>query len=479
MTALEDVSLEVEPGTIHAVVGENGAGKTTLMRCLFGVLKPDAGMVEVAGVVREFGSAAEASAAGLGMVSQHYGIVPGLTCLQNLMLGAEEGWAIDGLRAEIRAEALALSLGFEFDWYADAEGLSPAQAQKLEILKLLWRRARIMILDEPTAMLSPPDADALFENLRTLVAKGATAVLVTHRLPEVMNYCSRVTVLRAGRRVADLAVSETSAAELARLIVGGAEMPEPVARGDFGSVRLSVRGLGVVGDRGEAAVREASFEVRAGEVVGLAGVDGSGQRELLEALMGLRYSTGQVAFDGGAVGSMATSERIRLGFRIVPEDRHRQAVIEDWSLELNGGLGMQRRFARGMAVDRAGRRDAATAMADRFGTRRGGLGSAMRTLSGGNQQRFVVGRALYGAPALVLAMQPARGLDLAATAAVYRGIRQACLEGAAALVASFDLDELLEHCDRILVMYGGRLASLPAGFERDRERIGRLMVGAA
>jgi simple sugar transport system ATP-binding protein len=486
--ALDDVSVAIEQGTIHAIVGENGAGKTTMMRCLFGLITPDSGSYEVEGVERQFKSASEAGEAGLGMVSQHYGIIPGLTTLQNLVLGAEGSEVIDRLSAEIQAEALAQSLGFEFDWAEDAERLSPAHAQKLEILKLLWRKARIMILDEPTAMLSPPDAEGLFVSLQALVARGATAILVTHRLPEVMNYCQHVTVLRGGKRVADMPVSDTSAAELASLIVGGSELPTPIQKdrvrgGQLGKARLKVQDVSVRGDRGELAVKGVSLELKGGEVVGLAGVDGSGQLELIEAIFGLRSLVdGQIEFDQQPLGRCSTADRIKLGFRILPEDRHRQAVVENQSLEFNAALGLQREgsFQKGLLVDHSFRRAAALEIAKRFGTKFGGLQSTMRTLSGGNQQRFVVGRELFGANvSVVLAMQPARGLDLAATAAVYAGIRETCSAGACALIASSDLDELLEHCDRILVLFGGKLFEPLAGTERDRSAIGRLMVGTS
>ena len=230
VTALDGVDLEVEKGTIHAVVGENGAGKTTLMRVLYGAQKPSEGTIEVDGEAMEFGGSADAIAAGVGMVSQHYAIIPELTSLQNLMLGAEGKALPDLPAARAKAQALASRMGFAFEWDRPASTLGPAGAQKLEILKLLWREAQVMILDEPTAMLSPADGEALFGSLRTLVDAGATVILVTHRLPEVIDHCSRVTVLRGGERVADLSVSGTDAADLARLIIGEGGAVVPVER---------------------------------------------------------------------------------------------------------------------------------------------------------------------------------------------------------------------------------------------------------
>lgn len=480
--ALHEVELEVEQGSIHAIVGENGAGKTTLMRALYGALLPDAGGIEIDGKGVRFHRSAQAIDAGVGMVSQHYGIIPGLTCLQNLILGAEGGPIVPLSQRAARAQTLAERMGFRFDWNADAATLSPAGAQKLEILKLLWRDSRIMILDEPTAMLSPADADALFVSLKSLVAAGNTVLLVTHRLPEVLEHCSRVTVLRAGVRVADLAVEDTNGPDLARLIVGG-EVIEPRPR-DYelgGASVLEVQRLTVRGDRGHEAVKAATFHVGVGEIVGVAGVDGNGQRELFEALVGIvRPIDGSIRMNG-LDQTAPTASRLHGGLRIIPEDRHEEGVVEDWSLELNAALGLQRLapYASGGSTNPAARAERSAAIADRFSTKRGGLTDPMSSLSGGNQQRFVAARALELDPKLVLAFQPARGLDINATQRVYAGLRDACRSGAGALVVSFDLDELIEHCDRIVVLNGGELSAPPDSQALDRDAIGRLMVGAA
>lgn len=479
--ALEAVDLEVQAGTIHAIVGENGAGKTTLMRVLYGAQKPTEGAVSVEGAEKRFSGSAEAIAAGVGMVSQHYAIIPELTCLQNLTLGAEGKTFIDLAAARTRAESLASRMGFKFDWDRPAADLGPASAQKLEILKLLWREARIMILDEPTAMLSPADGDALFGSLRTLVDAGATVILVTHRLPEVLDHCSWVTVLRGGKRVADKPVSETHAAELASLIVGEAGfVPGGTAREEApaatGKATLRLTGLTVRDDRGHEALKDANLEIRAGEVVGVAGVDGNGQRELFQAIVGAARQSGTIVFGDEDVSASSPAARIARGLRLIPEDRHAEGVVEDWSLEENSALGLQRRegLSRGWKIDEAGRRSWAQRLAERFKTKHGGLHLPMASLSGGNQQRFVAARALESEPQLLLAFSPTRGLDIKGTADVYAAIRErARQDGMAALVVSFDLDELLEHCDRIVVLNHGRLTE-PA--MRDRDAIGREMV---
>jgi simple sugar transport system ATP-binding protein len=483
VTALDSVSLEVAPGTIHAVVGENGAGKTTLMRVLYGAIRQDEGTLEIGGKPVRFANSAEAIRAGVGMVSQHYGIIPALSNLQNLILGAEGGPVLNLREAEARAESLARRMGFKFDWHQDATELSPAGAQKLEILKLLWREARIMILDEPTAMLSPADSDALFGSMRQLTVEGATVILVTHRLPEVMEHCARVTVLRGGKWVADKAVTDTNPTDLAQLIVGGALVAhEPPPARPPGEAVLSVQGLVVRGERGNDALKQVSLEVRQGEIVGIAGVDGSGQRELFHAVAGVsRPVSGTVGIGGADATKASPAERLRGGLRVIPEDRHAEAVIEDWTLEENSALGLQRLapLAKGGAVDTGARANWAKAVAERFKTKHGGLNMPMASLSGGNQQRFVAARALEMDPKLILAFQPARGLDLKGTADIYQAIREKCDAGAAAVVVSFDLDELLEHCDRIVAMNNGQIHFPPPGQEKDRDAIGRLMVGAA
>ena len=483
--ALRDVDLAVEGGSIHAVVGENGAGKTTLMRILYGALQPDSGEILLGGEMRIFRRSADAIAAGIGMVSQHYSIIPELTCLENLMLGAEPGHAIHRRVAEKRADELASRMGFLFEWGEPASSLSPGAAQKLEILKLLWRRSRIMILDEPTAMLAPADSDELFASLKQLASEGATVILVTHRLPEVLEHCTRVAVLRAGRLVADSVVSETNSAELAELMIGHPlaapiYLPKtptgmPVQRA------LQVSNLVVRGRRGDEALKDVSLHVDRGEVVGVAGVDGSGQRELVHAIAGLvPIRAGSIVLIGEDISKAPTGRRLEVGLRIIPEDRHAEGIIEEWSIEENAALGYQRLkpFARGAWVDLEARRSAAAAITDRLGTKHGGLGERISDLSGGNQQRFVAARALYLDPKLILAFQPARGLDIHATLMLHGAIRAECAKGAGAMVVSFDLDELLDNCDRIIVLNLGRVFEPSPNHAKDRSAIGRLMVGA-
>jgi simple sugar transport system ATP-binding protein len=475
VTALENVDFEARPGQIQALVGENGAGKTTLMRVLHGSLRPQSGEVRIDG------QPASACRPAIGMVSQHYSVIPQLKNLQNLLVGAEPGLFLARDRDIARAQRLAEQMGFEFDWDAPSSTLSPAGAQKLEILKLLWRESQVMILDEPTAMLSPADSQELYASLRRLAGEGRTVIVVTHRIREVLDHCSQVTVLRGGKRVASLPVSATDEARLARLIIGHDLRERRTPGAARGPVVLDFQRLTVLGDLGHRAVDQASLTARAGEVVGIAGVDGSGQRELFQALVGVRPFTGAVRFCGEDWSRTGTAERLRSGLRLVPEDRQAEAVIEDWSLLENAALGLHRAkpFCKGIWIDADGRASQAAAMASAFGTKHGGLHQPIKSLSGGNQQRFVAGRALRSNPRLLLAFQPARGLDMDGAAQIYEAIRERCRTGAAALVVGFDLDELLAECDRVVAMCKGRLVEPPEGAEKDRDAIGRLMVGVA
>lgn len=478
--ALDAVCFSARRGCIQALVGENGAGKTTLMKVLYGEHKPDAGNILIDGKPAAFRSAAEAIKAGVGMVSQHYAIIPELTCLENLILGAEPGGFIDLSKTAELAEKLAGEMGFRFDWTAPAARLSPGEAQKLEILKLLWRKAEIMILDEPTAMLSPSDADSLYESLGRLAKEGKCVIVVTHRLPEVLDHCVEATVLRGGRLVKAAAVADSTQQSLAELIVGHGIEPPRLEPPVLGEPVVRIHGATVKGDRGDDAVKEASLELRAGEVVGIAGVDGSGQKELFDCLLGLRRAAQGRVEVLGLPQSSSPRERLSRGLRVIPEDRLSQAVIPSWSLTLNAALGLQREpeMASGALVSQEGRRSRAEAFARVFSTRHGGLDQPIASLSGGNQQRFVAGRALGLNPRLILAFQPARGLDIDGSAQVYEAMRERCRsQGAAILVVSFDLDELLAQCDRIVVMCAGVLTEPPPERARDRAAIGRLMTG--
>lgn len=475
VTALDQVELQVKQQTIHALVGENGAGKTTLMRILYGALQPTFADLKLHGQPYRPATQKQAIAQHVGMVSQHYSIIPELTCLQNLMLGAEPGWTISQEKAKERAQDLAASMGFTFDWDQEARGIGPAQAQKLEILKLLWRKADLLILDEPTALLSPDDADRLYANLRQLVGQGKTVIVVTHRLPEVMRFCDEVTVLRAGRLVGSKPVSQTNPDELTTMIVGQPVHIEAPTPFEPGKILLQAQNLTVQGLRGEDALKSVSFELREGEMVGLAGVDGNGQRELFQALWGLAPAkSGQIQLEGQDATRTKTRDRIAAGLRLIPEDRHEEAVIEEWSIEENGVLGLHR--LPGLTAEE--KKNIANRVTTLFPTKFDNVHQPFKGLSGGNQQKVVNARAFQLSPKVILAFQPTRGIDINVSALVFKELRHFARQGGAVLVVSFDIDELLTHCDRILVINHGQVTEPAPDQARDRQAIGRLMVGA-
>jgi ABC-type uncharacterized transport system ATPase subunit len=555
LVACDAVDLQVAAGTLHAVMGENGAGKTTLMRLLYGYYAPDAGEIYLRGKRVQFRTPADAIAHHIGMVSQHYSIIPELSALDNLILGAEPtrfgGW-LDRRTAQAKAEQLADALQFQPDWSRPAAELSVAARQKLEILKLLWRDAEILILDEPTAMLSPRDVDALFETLLRLKAQGRTILLVTHKLNEAMRYADFVTLLRGGRKVADAPIAEVDAQTLTRWIVGddGASFETPSLRfplqaggtdatptdgtaperfsaqsgeaftpmrfpsrcgdtsaherfpsrsGDTcaherfpsrsgGNLKeggiescLVVRNLFVASDRGGWGVQGLNLTVQAGEIVGIAGVDGSGQLELMEALAGLRpIARGEILLLGQPMHRWSTARRIQAGVRYLFDDRFRRMMAPQWSVLENAILGAQRDpelQTLGWLKPRA-IRQRAEQLIERFQVKVPALRAPILQLSGGNQQRLVIARALYGKPRLLIAYAPTRGLDIRGAQATYAAIRDACQHGMGALVIAFDLDELMEHCDRIAVLFKGTIVGAFAREAFSREAIGAAMVGA-
>lgn len=497
-------SLEVPRGEIHALVGENGAGKSTLMRILGGLLKPDAGTVEVNGRNVTGWSTQDAIHAGIGVVHQHFMLVPPLTVAENVVLGKEprRGPSFDRARALRDVADLEKRTGLVVGGDRRVADLSVGEAQRVEILKTLYRGADILVLDEPTAVLSPPEVRDLWNVLRTVRDQGGTIILITHRLDEVMDLSEAITVMRAGETVARLRTSETSAAGIAHAMVGRAValteavgfLPEEQTTAELeaagkrrpaagaterGSAALSVRDLIVTGARGTNAVDGVSFEIAPGEILGIAGVEGNGQTELVEAIAGLRIVRGGSISLAGTDLTQASVERRRVaGLAHVPEDRHRRGLILDYSVADNLILGSQRQFSRRASLDDSRIQSYADALTREFDIRPPQPALAARLFSGGNQQKVVIAREMGGEFSVLLASQPTRGVDVGAIEFIHRRLREARDAGKSILLVSAELNEVLALADRVAVMYRGRIVAILPARRADPELIGEYMIGA-
>lgn len=497
VVANSDISFGVRRGSIHAIIGENGAGKSTAMKMLYGVYRPDAGEIRVAGAPRAWASPSDAIAAGIGMVHQHFMLAGPETALDNILLGAEGARVFAAIpRRKARAELGALSsrYGLSLDLDAPVETLPVGVQQRIEILKLLHRRAEILILDEPTAVLTPQETGELFVNLKRLRDEGKTILIITHKLKEVMAISDEVTVFRAGRVSGTLPTREASVEKLADLMVGRkvvlqVEVPERVAPGP-GVLLAEGLELDALPGGERKRLSGVSFEVRAGEVVGIAGVEGNGQSELLELLLHPRdfgrAARGSISYFGTPVfgprvsADWRTPEIFGLGVGVIPEDRHRQALLLERPVWENFLLGLQRfrRFAgRGGWI----RRDEVFASASRaledYDVRPRSLEIHAGGLSGGNQQKLIIAREFERQPRLLIAAQPTRGVDVGAIEAIHRRIIDARTRGAGVLLVSSELDEVLALSDRILVLYNGAIAAEFARGQVTEHEIGLKMGG--
>lgn len=480
VVANDGVDLNVRKGEIHAIVGENGAGKTTLMSVLYGLIQPDSGSIVLRGEEVGFRSSQQAIDAGLGMVHQHFKLFPTLTVTENIVFGAEpgSGLTIDrGLAAE-QVEALAEEHGLPVDPMAAVEDLPVGIRQRVEILKALYRRAKVLILDEPTAVLTPNERDNLFEVLERLRSSGHTALLITHKLGEVMAASQHVTVLRRGKTVADMRTADTSTAELSHHMTGReVDLSVPPPALTPGEPVLKVDDLRVTGLHGLPAVDGVSFDVRSGEIVTIAGVAGNGQAELLEAISGLReVESGRIEISGDDVTDVPIDER-RSTYAYIPEDRRRTGTAGAATVSENLLMGFHRDLSSGAWLDRPAIREHADRLIDEYDIRVGGASERVDSLSGGNLQKVVVGRELTHESEMILADQPIRGVDIGATAFIHERLTAARDRGAGVLLVSSELWEVLSLSTRILVMFEGKIVGELDPSETDEAEIGLYMAG--
>ena len=480
--ANDRIDLDLRHGEVHALLGENGAGKSTLCSILAGLYKPDAGEILIDGIPQTFHSPRNALAAGVGMVYQHFRLVDTFTVAESLALGhPDASFRLSPRRLELEAASLCDRFGIQLDPQARIWELSVGEQQRVEILKLLYRDVRILILDEPTAVLTTQEAEALFRAVRAIRLEGKSVVFVSHKLREILAVADRVTVLRAGKRVGQTSTANADPAHLARLMVAREfAMPELQEHSTSGEVALVADGLVVAGERGNRAVRDFSLQIRSGEIVGIAGIAGNGQRELSEALAGLRrVESGRIVLNGRDVTLASPMERIRDGLGYVPEDRLEMGVAAGLPLEDNLVLKSYRtrRFSRGPILSSKAVRAWSTDLSERFDIRGVRDGMPVSLLSGGNLQRAILARELSQRPQVLIAASPTRGLDLAAVEGVRRHLLEQRAQGTAILLISEDLEELQALSDRILVLYEGSIVGEVSPGGLDDEQVGLMMAG--
>ncbi|MFF2129817.1 ABC transporter ATP-binding protein [Streptomyces olivochromogenes] len=518
VVANHDIHLTVRKGTVHALVGENGAGKSTLMKILYGMQKPDEGTIAVDGEQIGFSSPADAIVRGIGMVHQHFMLADNLTVLENVVLGSEKLYGIGGgARKKIKEISDRYGLNVRPDVLVESLGV--AERQRIEILKVLYRGARILILDEPTAVLVPQEVDALFDNLRELKSEGLAVIFISHKLGEVLSVADEITVIRRGTTVGTAVPAETTPRQLAEMMVGS-ELPTPETAESTVTDKavLTVKNLtvyasggaslGEVGAQPETAtpgsagatagadvltaatapgaakriLDDVTFTIHAGEVMGIAGVEGNGQTELIDALIGLKPAdSGAITFLGDEITGWATRKRREKGIGYIPEDRHRHGLLLESPLWENRILGhvTEAPNAKGFWLDIKGAQEDTRRIVKEYDVRTPGIDVTAASLSGGNQQKLIVGREMSHKPRFLIAAHPTRGVDVGAQAAIWDQIREARREGLAVLLISADLDELIGLSDTLRVIYNGRLVADADPATITPEELGSAMTGAA
>jgi ABC-type uncharacterized transport system ATPase subunit len=483
IVANDRVDFDLRRGEVHAVLGENGAGKSTLMNILYGLYHADEGEIRVHGKPVTFSSAKDAIASGIGMVHQHFMLIPVMTVAENIVLATEptrEGVFFDREAAEKRVGDLSRTFNFAIDPRARVQNIGVGQQQRVEILKAIYRAADVLILDEPTAVLTPQEAGELFQILRSLTREGMSVIFISHKLNEVLEIADRITVLRRGKKVDTVPREGATEEKLARMMVGrDVLLRVEKTPAEAGDVLLGVEDLQVVDDRGLPVVRGVSFQVRAGEIVGIAGVDGNGQSELVEAITGLRRpESGEIKVAGRSIQHASARKMLDAGVGHIPEDRHRRGLVLEFTIAENAELHDYNRppasrwgwLFPGKFVEWAQR------LISEFDIRGGGPSSRAAVLSGGNQQKLVVAREIARDPKVLIAAQPTRGLDVGAIEYLHRRLVTERDEGRGILLVSLELEEVLSLSDRILVIYEGRIVA-EHGADASEEEIGLEMLG--
>ena len=482
IVANDDIYLRVEEGEIHAILGENGAGKSTLMSILFGLYKADKGAIKVRGKEVSIKSPNDAYALGIGMVHQHFQLVHNFTVAENIILGKEGGFVYDIKKASRKIKEISERYGLQIEPDMVIEDITVGMQQRVEILKMLYRDADILIFDEPTAVLTPQEIDELIEIMKNLAKEGKSIILITHKLDEIKRTAKRCTVIRRGKFIGEVDVASTSAQEMAAMM-GGRPVSFVVEKEkrEPGEVMLEVKDLNVRNNKGVPGVKDFSLAIRSGEIVGIAGVDGNGQTELVEAITGLRkIESGSVLFKGEDITSLSIKDRNDRGLGHIPEDRQKRGLVLGAPLTTNMVIKDFDRppFSRKGLLDQESIREYSASIVKEFDVRSGeGIDSLAGKLSGGNQQKAIIGREVTKDPDVLIAVQPTRGLDVGAIEFIHKALVTQRDKGKAVLLVSFELDEIFNLSDRIAVINAGRLVDIVKTEDTDVHKVGLMMAG--
>ncbi|MDK0841424.1 ABC transporter ATP-binding protein [Clostridium perfringens] len=486
IVANDNITLQLRKGEIHALLGENGAGKSTLMGILFGMNQPDKGVIKVRGKEVKITNPNVANDLGIGMVHQHFKLVENFTVTQNIVLGCEPkilfGLGMDLNKAAKRIEELSKQYGLNVDPNAKIENISVGMQQRVEILKMLYRDADVLILDEPTAVLTPQEIDELIKIMKNLINEGKSIIIITHKLKEIKAAADRCTVIRRGRYIGTVDVKTTSEAEMAKMMVGREVSfkvnKKPAKPGD---VVLDIKNLSVKNNKKVLGLKNFSIDVRAGEIVGIAGVEGNGQSELIEAITGLRKSeSGTINFKNKDITRESIRNRINSGIAHIPEDRHKRGLVLDYTIEENMVLEVydKKPFSNKGLLNKKEIKKYAEKIIDEFDVRSGeGAESIARSLSGGNQQKAIIGREIELNPELLIAAQPTRGLDVGSIEYIHKRLVEQRDSGKAVLLVSLELDEILNVSDRIAIINNGELIGVVNADETNENEVGLMMAG--
>ncbi|KIL36935.1 heme ABC transporter ATP-binding protein [Cohnella kolymensis] len=486
IVANDDITIRLKRGEIHALLGENGAGKSTLMSILFGMYQADRGSIKVNGKEVRISNPNVANQMGIGMVHQHFKLVEDFTVTENIIMGSEPrkwlGLVMDTRKAGKKIEELSKQYGLNVDPYAKIEDISVGMQQRVEILKMLYRKAEVLILDEPTGVLTPQEVQELGRIMKNLIKEGKSIILITHKLKEIKAFADRCTVIRRGKTIGTVDVATTSEGAMAEMMVGR-QVSFKVEKTDSvpGDVVLQVKSLTVRNSKKSLALNDFSLEVRAGEIVGIAGVEGNGQSDLVEAITGLRKAeSGSIDLNGQNITAKSIRERIESGIGHIPEDRQKRGLILDYTLAENMVLEVYHRepFSRKGVLKNSAIRQYANRIIDSFDVRSGeGAVSAARSLSGGNQQKAIIGREIERNPLLLIAVQPTRGLDVGSIEYIHKRLIEHRDNGKAVLLISLELDEIMNLSDRIAIVNQGELIGVVNASETNENEIGLMMAG--